>query len=119
MSDADPAPPSCPQLDVHQASTQAGDGAVTLVDVREPDEFAAGHPSGACNIPLGRVEEAVGELPAGPIAFSCKSGRRSQKAADAAVAAGRTDITNVSGGFEAWQEAGLPIQTIPEGQAPA
>ena len=112
---------SCPQLDVHATRAKASAGEVTLVDVRDADEYAAGHPAGARNLPLDRVPDAIHELPAGPVTFTCRTGRRSQKAADIAVLAGRIDITNMTGGLEAWQEAGLPVDTdpAPRHQGPA
>jgi len=104
---------SCPQLDVHATRAKASAGEVALIDVRDADEFAAGHPAGARNLPLDRVPDALDELPAGPVTFTCGTGRRSQKAADVAVLAGRNDISNMTGGLEAWQAAGLPVDTDP------
>jgi len=51
---------------------------IYLVDVRDPDEFAAGHFPTAVNIPVGELEEKVDTLPAGkPIVFVCSTGARS------------------------------------------
>ncbi len=113
MSDPHDTTPSCPQIDVEAARAGAEAGDATLVDVRGADEYAGGHPAGARNLPLDRLPEALDDLPAGPITFTCGSGRRSQKAADLAVQAGRTDVANMAGGFEAWQDAGLPVQPDP------
>jgi rhodanese-related sulfurtransferase len=107
------ATPSCPQHDVHATRAKATAGEVTLIDVRDAAEYAEGHPAGASNLPLDQLFEALHELPAGPVTFTCRTGRRSQKAADAAVLAGRTDITNMTGGLEAWQAAGLPVDPDP------
>ncbi|UTI66855.1 rhodanese-like domain-containing protein [Paraconexibacter antarcticus] len=102
-------------ITVNAANDGATTGKLKLVDVREPHEFAAGHPAGAINVPLSGFPTAVASLPDGPVALTCQSGMRSGKAAKAAVAAGRTDISNVRGGFSAWQAAGLPTQTKKKG----
>lgn len=95
-------------IDVHAAAERFAARKVSLVDVREPDEFAAGRPQGAVNVPLSRLPGAIGEVPKGPVAFTCRSGSRSEKATRMALEAGREDVVNVAGGFLAWQDAGLP-----------
>ena len=104
-----------PEIAVTAADIAARASELRLVDVRQPDEFAGGHPAGSINVPLTTLPAAIGELPDGPIAFSCRSGARSLRAARAAVAAGRSDVSNVAGGYLAWQNAGLPIATKPGG----
>jgi len=88
-----------------------------LGSLREPDEFAAGHPAGAVNVPLASLPEALSRLPEAPIAFTCRSGARSLRAAQAAHAAGRSDVSNVTGGYIAWEKAGLPIETSTRAEA--
>ncbi len=57
---------------------------VTIIDVRTPQEFAAGHITGALNIPVERIESAIGEVKGlgkeSPILLYCRSGRRSAMA---------------------------------------
>jgi rhodanese-related sulfurtransferase len=106
-----PAGASLPDVDPAAAHTAAQAGGLRLVDVREPDEFAAGHPAGAVNVPLSRLPGALDELPAGPLAISCRSGARSRKAGELALAAGRTEVQNVAGGYLAWDAAGLPTES--------
>lgn len=103
------------QIDVTAADTASRAGRLRLVDVREPDEFAAGHPAGAVNVPLASLPEALGWLPEGPIAFTCQSGGRSLRATQAAHAAGRSDASNVTGGYVAWEKASLPIESNAKG----
>ena len=98
------------EIDVTVADTASRAGRLRLVDVREPDEFVAGHPAGAVNVPLAGLPEALGRLPEGPIAFTCQSGARSLRAARTVHRAGRSDVTNVTGGYMAWQKAGLPVE---------
>ncbi len=106
-----------PEIDVTVANTASRAGRLRLVDVREPDEFDAGHPAGAVNVPLASLPEAIGGLPDGPIAFTCRSGARSLRATQAAHAAGRCDVSNVTGGYMAWEKAGLPTETNAGGAA--
>lgn len=83
---------------------------VVLVDVREPNEYAAGHAPGAVSVPLGEVRDRAGEITelAGPVHVICKSGGRSQKAAEFLAGQG-VRVVNVTGGTTAWAEAGKPL----------
>ena len=84
-------------------------GTAILLDVREPDEWTAGHAPGAHHMPLGTVDP--GAIPADtPVLCVCRSGGRSAKATEVLRAAG-IDATNVAGGMNAWAEAGLPVET--------
>ncbi len=83
-----------------------------LIDVSEPAEFAAGHPSGARNVPLGRLEGAK-ELPSNkalPIIVVCPTGARAGRAAALLRKAGYENAQVLSGGSAAWREANLPIE---------
>ncbi len=103
-----PPPASVPQLDPIQADELVRTGAV-LLDVREADEFAAGHAPGAAHLPLGLLGARVDELAgAGPIVCVCRSGGRSDSAATALRASGY-DARNLAGGMRAWAAEGLPV----------
>lgn len=108
--------------DAH-AARQRG---ITLVDVRSTPEFGPGHPAGACNVPLLEADEDTGVLmpnpdfirvmqanfpPDTPLILSCQSGRRSARAAQMLDAFGFTNLSNLNGGWVAWQEHGLPAET--------
>lgn len=83
-----------------------------VLDVREPTEFDAGHMLGAKNVPLAAVEGRAGEFDkhkAKPVIVVCADGTRASKAATALRAAGFANVVNLSGGFPAWQQAGLPV----------
>ncbi len=85
-------------------------GPVTIVDVREPDEWRGGHIAGAVHIPLGDLARRAGEVDAsGPVVTVCRSGRRSLDAVRILQAAGAEDVKSMAGGMIAWQEAGRPI----------
>ena len=82
-----------------------------LLDVREDDEWAAGHAPGARHIPLGELSARAGEVPQGEAVYViCRSGMRSARAAQALAAAGWEAI-NVAGGMQDWAAAGRPMTT--------
>lgn len=101
-----------PQIDPTQALQLASDGAL-LLDVREPDEWAAGHAADATHMPLGDLDPD--SVPRDRIVVAvCRSGGRSGKAATALADAG-INVRNMAGGMNAWSEANLPI-TRDDGQ---
>ncbi len=80
-----------------------------LLDVREPDEWVAGHAPTATHIPLGELGRRTDELPADDeIYVICRSGNRSGRATEALNQAGWTAI-NVAGGMQDWAAAGRPM----------
>jgi rhodanese-related sulfurtransferase len=80
-----------------------------LLDVREVDEWAAGHVPGATHIPLGQLGSRTAELPQdGEIYVICRTGMRSARAAVALNGAGWRAL-NVSGGMRDWAAAGRPM----------
>lgn len=86
-----------------KAKLAAGE-AVTILDVREPDEVAGWAYPGAITIPLGEVEARVAELPLDvTITCACRSGGRSLKAATFLAANGFT-VENLDGGQLAWMD---------------
>ncbi|CAN5464155.1 rhodanese-like domain-containing protein [soil metagenome] len=94
------------EVDVHQAAELAAIGAV-LLDVREPDEWRAGHVADAVHQPLGGLNPASIGLGTRIVAV-CRSGNRSGKAAVELARAGH-DVVNMRGGMLAWSKAGLPM----------
>ncbi|HET7650415.1 MAG TPA: rhodanese-like domain-containing protein [Gammaproteobacteria bacterium] len=90
-------------------------GKVTVIDVREPEEYMAGHLPGAINIPRGLLEFRVDNHPVAcdrdcTIALQCQSGGRSALATVAMQELGYKNVTNLAGGFAAWSAAGLPVE---------
>ncbi|HMK89831.1 MAG TPA: rhodanese-like domain-containing protein [Methylocystis sp.] len=104
-----------PYNDISLAELRAGldDGSIRLVDVREADEFAAGHIKGAQFNPLSTFDAAK-LPPAEPgkrIVLYCRSGRRSVTAMDKARLLGRRDVnTHFGGGILGWLAADLPTE---------
>ncbi|WP_308311175.1 rhodanese-like domain-containing protein [Streptomyces sp. GbtcB6] len=84
-------------------------GELTLVDVRQDGEWATGRPADAVHAALSGMPTSLSDLPDGPLAFICRAGQRSSKAAEQAVSVGRSPVFNVVGGLEAWEAAGLPV----------
>lgn len=83
---------------------------VFILDVREPWEYAQGHVPESALIPLGQLASRLAELPQDrPIYVICRSGNRSQQAAELLVASGFSEVYNVQGGMLAYERAGLPI----------
>ncbi len=83
-----------------------------LIDVCEPAEYAAGHASGARNIPLGTLESSK-DLPSNktlPLVLVCQSGARASRAAGILRKAGHANVQVLAGGMKAWREANLPIE---------
>ena len=90
------------------ASQRLAAGAIAL-DVRENEEWAAGRIEGALHIPMGELNDRQADIPSDrPIIAVCRSGSRSLAVAQALLHAGY-EVENLSGGMEAWQAAGLPL----------
>ncbi len=87
-----------------------------LIDVSEPEEFAKGHPNGARNLPLSKMDgkiEGSKELPSNkalPLVLVCPTGSRASRAASLLRKAGYEKAQSLAGGFAAWREANLPVE---------
>jgi rhodanese-related sulfurtransferase len=98
-----------PETDVRAASSKLAAGALAL-DVREHDEWRAGHIVGALHVPMGELAARQAEIPTDrPLIAVCRSGNRSAAVTDALVRAGYA-AENLGGGMQAWLAAGLPIE---------
>ncbi|HVC38002.1 MAG TPA: rhodanese-like domain-containing protein [Gammaproteobacteria bacterium] len=87
---------------------------LVIIDVREPGEYAAGHIPDVANIPRGLIEFKVDNHPLlsdrdMPLVLHCKGGGRSALATVALQELGFKNVVNMTGGFDAWQSAGLPV----------
>lgn len=97
------------QLDARTAGRVAQDGA-SIVDVRERSEYDEGHVPGARHIPYEQLEQRIGEVPrAQTLVVYCTSGVRSSLATSIFERKG-ISASNLRGGFNAWRNAGLPIE---------
>jgi hydroxyacylglutathione hydrolase len=85
----------------------------TVVDVRQAAEYQAGHLPGAVHVELGNLDLDPATLPAGPISTMCGHGERALTAASLLAAAGRRDVTVLTGGAEDWAAVRGPLHTGP------
>jgi rhodanese-related sulfurtransferase len=85
-----------------------GTNAWTVVDVREPHEFAAGHIPNAVNAPMSSFDPE--ELPEGkPVVLVCQSGGRSRNALNKARSVGRDDVRHFAEGMNGWRSHNGPV----------
>ncbi|MFG3224394.1 rhodanese-like domain-containing protein [Kitasatospora sp. NPDC048194] len=98
--------PMFAQIPSTDAASVPADAA--LLDVREPDEWDAGHVEGALHIPIGEVIARIDELPDTKLYVLCRVGGRSAQVVQYLVQQGR-DAVNVDGGMYAWESAGRPM----------
>lgn len=100
------------ECDVDEARSRITSGA-TLIDVREDNEYAAGHAAGAIHMGRGVIErDIVQKYPDKDtyIVLYCGGGYRSALAADALQKMGYNRVFSMDGGWKAWQEAGAPVE---------
>lgn len=84
-----------------------------IIDIREPDDYVAGHLPESRNIPAGRLEERVGELDKlkdTPLILVCQNGTRSGSECAKLEKLGFAKVHSLEGGIAAWRAAGLPLK---------
>lgn len=97
--------------DVPETTVQQLPSDVVLLDVREDDEWAAGHAPGAVHVPLQQIPVRLAELPqTDPLLVVCRSGVRSAQATAWLRQQGLPAV-NVAGGMKAWAAAGRPVES--------
>jgi rhodanese-related sulfurtransferase len=100
-------PNQVPEVDVVEASS--GDAHNVLLDVRNANEWEAGHAPGAIWIPMAELERVRTEIPFNRrVVCICRSGQRSGRAAESLNSWG-FDAVNTAGGMKAWAAAGFPV----------
>jgi glyoxylase-like metal-dependent hydrolase (beta-lactamase superfamily II)/rhodanese-related sulfurtransferase len=98
-----------PQITVQELSRQRSQN-LQVLDVRREPEWHAGHIEGAEWFPLDNFKISAPELdPSAPVAIHCQGGYRSMIACSLLQRAGIENVINVAGGFDAWRQAGLPV----------
>lgn len=99
------------EVSVSQAAELRDAGAFVL-DVREPDEWSAGHIPDATLIPLGQLASRLEDVPRDrTVVVVCRSGNRSAQGRDILRQAGFLSVASMAGGMNEWTAAGLPIST--------
>jgi hydroxyacylglutathione hydrolase len=100
-----------PQIGARELAERMGRGEVNVLDVRGRAEWEAGHLPGVRNLPVGYLADHLDEIPAGrPLVVQCQGGARSAIAASVLRAHGVPGVVNMSGGFQEWAAAGLPVE---------
>jgi hydroxyacylglutathione hydrolase len=101
-----------PQITVQDMGDRLRGRQTSVLDVRREPEWQAGHIEGAIWWPLDNFKVSAPEIDrSAPIAVHCKSGYRSMIACSLLQRAGFKNVTNVTGGFDAWQQAKLPVES--------
>lgn len=81
-----------------------------LLDVREQDEWTAGHAPGAHHVPMMEIPVRLAEVPMdGEVVVVCRSGVRSGQVVAYLQRNGWDNVSNLAGGMEDWQAAGRPL----------
>jgi rhodanese-related sulfurtransferase len=111
--------PAVPSIDPRDAAAATAPGAAAdpatrplIVDVREPDEFARERVAGVALLPISQFVARHAELPKDrPLLMLCAAGSRSTSATMYLLQNGWTDVRNITGGMNGWNQAGLPTKT--------
>lgn len=101
-------------VEPHELDLLIGQETVTVIDVREPDEFATGHIEGAINIPTSNFDiptlvDLTDENET-DLVFVCAVGQRSFGAANAVLPHVDCDVSNLKGGLQSWSRAGFDLE---------
>ena len=84
-------------------------GEALLLDVRNGSEYREGHIPGSLHIPASRLKKNLEDVPRDrPVLVYCAGGNRSVAASSQLLSAGFSDVADIAGGFDAWNEAGYP-----------
>lgn len=99
------------KLSPQEVQARLAAGRAVLVDIREADEFARAHVSGALSQPLSAMEQAHLTLdPGTDVIFTCRTGMRTAGACDRLAARVEGGAYVLDGGLDAWSKAGLPVE---------
>lgn len=105
-------------LEPHELDRLIGEESVTVIDVREPEEFATGHIETAINIPTSNFDiPALVDLTDESdtdLVFVCAVGQRSFGAANAVLQHVDCDVSNLKGGIQSWTRAGFDLEGTSE-----
>lgn len=100
------------QISAADLATHMAGHEVTLVDVRNRSEWDHGHIDGAIHVPVGHLGTRLSEIPRDlPIVVQCQGGVRSAIASSVLLGLGVVDVINLTGGYNEWIGAGLPVTT--------
>ena len=99
------------KLSPYEAQARLAAGLAVLVDIREADEFARAHVSGAVSRPLSALEQAPLTVdPGADVIYTCRTGMRTAGACDRLAARVEGNAYVLDGGLDAWSSEGLPVE---------
>jgi rhodanese-related sulfurtransferase len=101
------------EIGTHEATRLMNQATTLVLDVREPAEVAAGHLPKARNIPLKELPrrlDEIGKFKERAVVVTCRSGPRAGSASRLLKRAGFNTVYQLKGGFNAWQQASLPVE---------
>lgn len=100
-------------IQVDQLNAMLVEGEVTLLDVRQPEEYEAGHLEGSFNVPIRELGQNLALLPDldATIVVICKGGARAALAGASLQILGYSDVKILAGGYDAWVGAEMPTTT--------
>ncbi|HET7469021.1 MAG TPA: MBL fold metallo-hydrolase [Gemmatimonadales bacterium] len=102
---------STPRLNLRQTADAVAAGHGAVLDVRSRAEWAGGHLPGAVNVPLGELDQRLGEVPSGrPLIVQCQTGARAAIAVSLLKARGLKDVVLYTGGVAEWSAAGQSVE---------
>ncbi|MEE9396925.1 MAG: rhodanese-like domain-containing protein [Methylococcales bacterium] len=96
-----------------QVVSLLNDDKTVLLDIRETQEFVKGHVENSRHIPLGSLDERIREIKGlenSPIIVICQTGTRSPQACKKLTSDGFTNVYNLAGGIQAWEDAKYPLK---------
>jgi rhodanese-related sulfurtransferase len=106
--------PHCSAADLAARLERRG---VSVIDVREPMEYASGHIPGSRNVPLAQLPSAL--LPEGPLVLVCQSGNRSARGVQTLLQQGHPHpVSDLEGGLPSWQQAGYTVRRLANAPLP-
>lgn len=98
------------QIDTSELAAHMVLGDVVVVDVRSRTEWDHGHLPGALHVPLGQLLERIAEIPAGhPVVVQCQGGTRSAIGSSILLSQGRSEVSNLGGGYSEWVRGGRAV----------
>ena len=101
------------EISTEHAEVEISRAGTVILDVREPDEYAAGHVTNSRNVPFDQLEAKLSNTVKNkslPVLLMCATGARAGRALAIAKKLGYEQAQVVGGGLKGWKDANLPIE---------
>jgi rhodanese-related sulfurtransferase len=101
------------QIGTLEATRLMNQGMTLILDIREGEDYASGHLPRARHIPLSQLSKRVdeiGKFKDKPVIVTCRTGTKAGSATRVLRQAGFTNVFELRGGVNAWQQASLPVE---------